>query len=508
MAIDKSKQQIPRDESAPADNLQMVLRTEFGPLWMEGVLQGKNERTSTAVFVEGNSLQYWAKDTFGRELDCDDLRSLIAPCAREPFQIHYYLEITDTRGEKAAKRLGEDGLQVHIVDRRGPWPESHSEDHICANARDILPVVKHLILVCGGVDPTFVNLLGGAKNMGCETTLLSFSAPKKIWQVADHLVNIKTAWRHVQRSPPEGTMKPAKQLNLSDRPRVVILPVRPDEEQAILSRLTLAKDPYVGKHGSYKLGTIQRGGGTLLVAIKRIIEQGNIRAQTAARNAIEDLDPDWIVLVGIGGGIPANEFTLGDVLVATRVHDLTAGAYKERGRPQVEVTNQGGPMSQKTQDLIDQIPLLEHSHAGWNSGSNIKAKRPKVDLSDDLFYGSKKWQSDTRSSLEFHFGKERRKSPKFWPAPFAGDGFLVKDTRVVSRWREHARDLGLVEMELEGVYAAARLLNREYPIVCIRGVSDIVGFNRDHGWTAYACNSAGAFCVWLLAHMPDRYFGS
>jgi hypothetical protein len=179
MAIEKSKQQIPRDESAADDNLQMVLKTEFGPLWMEGVLQGKNERTSTAVFVEGNSLQNWAKETFGSELDGGDLRMLITPCAREPFQIHYYLEITDKRGEKAAKKLAEDGLHVHIVDRRGPWPESHSEDHICANARDILPVVKHLILVCGGVDPTFVNLLGGAKNMGCETTLVSFSAPKK-----------------------------------------------------------------------------------------------------------------------------------------------------------------------------------------------------------------------------------------------------------------------------------------------------------------------------------------
>jgi nucleoside phosphorylase len=174
----------------------------------------------------------------------------------------------------------------------------------------------------------------------------------------------------------------------------------------------------------------------------------------------------------------------------------------------VELTNQGGPMSRKTQNLIDQIPLMENTHAGWNAKKQIAAKRPSVDLTAASFYGNDEWKKATKASLDFHFNKERRNKPGFWPAPVAGDGFLIKDTRVLSQWRKHARDLGLCEMELAGVYSAARRLHKEYPIICIRGVSDIVGFEREPAWTAYACNSAGAFCVWLLKHMPDSFFGS
>jgi hypothetical protein len=174
----------------------------------------------------------------------------------------------------------------------------------------------------------------------------------------------------------------------------------------------------------------------------------------------------------------------------------------------VELTNQGGPMSPLAQDLIDQIPHMEGIYPGWNFKKEIKAKRPEVALSPKLFYGSEDWKTDTRNSLGFHFNAERRKSPKFWPVSFANDGFLIKDSRTVSAWRKHARDLGLFEMELSGVYAAASRFTRQYPIICIRGVSDIVGYRRDHGWTAYACNSAAAFCVWMLQHMDERYFSS
>jgi hypothetical protein len=44
-----------------------------------------------------------------------------------------------------------------------------------------------------------------------------------------------------------------------------------------------------------------------------------------------------------------------------------------------------------------------------------------------------------------------------------------------------------------------------YSIITIRGLSDIVGFDRDDAWTTYACHTAGAFCVALLENMPGHF---
>jgi hypothetical protein len=299
------------DKDTATDALQKILRTDFGSTWMESALRGKAEQTTTGVFVEADSLQNWAKEELRRALGGDDIRKMIAHSAPEPFEIFCYFEAGSERGARAAKKLQQDGLRVRIVDRRGPWPEHHSEDYICADASDILPFIKHLVLVCGSVSQIFVNLLAAAKKMGCKTTVLSFSAPRKSWPFADHFVKIQQALVEVEQKPAELSMDAGKKPNLIERPRIVILPVRPDEESAVISRMTLEKRPFKGKHGTYKLGRIRRRDGMLCVAIKRIFEQGNIKSQDAARDAIEDLEPDWIVLIGIGGGIPANEFTLG-----------------------------------------------------------------------------------------------------------------------------------------------------------------------------------------------------
>lgn len=48
-------------------------------------------------------------------------------------------------------------------------------------------------------------------------------------------------------------------------------------------------------------------------------------------------------------------------------------------------------------------------------------------------------------------------------------------------------------MELLGVYQAARTIDRGYPIIAVRGISDIVGFKRREERTAYACYTTASF---------------
>ncbi len=48
-------------------------------------------------------------------------------------------------------------------------------------------------------------------------------------------------------------------------------------------------------------------------------------------------------------------------------------------------------------------------------------------------------------------------------------------------------------METAGVYEAAQTIKHQYPVIAIRGISDIVGLQRDQAWTEYACETAAAF---------------
>jgi hypothetical protein len=78
----------------------------------------------------------------------------------------------------------------------------------------------------------------------------------------------------------------------------------------------------------------------------------------------------------------------------------------------------------------------------------------------------------------------------------------MKNTQVSEQWRKVARQIVAVEMEVAGVYHAARQLHREYPILMIRGISDIIGFKRDNKWTEYACNTAAAFALAVVNTRP------
>lgn len=79
-----------------------------------------------------------------------------------------------------------------------------------------------------------------------------------------------------------------------------------------------------GAHQVCRLPTLN--GGRYSVALTRCLEQGTGEAQNVARDLIEDLDPQWLLVVGIAGGVPASELTLGDVVVSTRILDFSVEA--------------------------------------------------------------------------------------------------------------------------------------------------------------------------------------
>ncbi|TVM02646.1 MAG: hypothetical protein CV087_09260, partial [Candidatus Brocadia sp. WS118] len=281
-----------------------------------------------------------------------------------------------------------------------------------------------------------------------------------------------------------------------------IMTIREDEFLAVLDRFP-SRSTVISDRRYYEFAHVAtKSGANLGVVIVRFPEQGHGVAQGVARDLIEDLNPPWLFLVGIGGGIPDGEYSLGDVILATRLHDFSVSAAIQDERSEFNVA--GGPMHQDVEALLAHLPALNSRLKGWNTQKSIGLKKPPVNISGTLnaseYYGSEDWKNKVRSSLEknFPYGRKAR-APKYHTGPMISSNTLVKDTNLVKQWQESARHTAAVEMELGGVYLAARHGgNRDYRVLAIRGLSDIVGFKRSGDWTTYACHSAAAFTYALI----------
>jgi nucleoside phosphorylase len=203
------------------------------------------------------------------------------------------------------------------------------------------------------------------------------------------------------------------------------------------------------------------------------------------------------MLVGIGGGVPSFDFTLGDVVCASRVHDFCVRATKHDEPESFRVT--GGPMQRSVENILANLPAIARRLEGWNSTREIGQKRPYVRVQVNNLYGDGQWKKETRRSLSHHFPTpSRMRLPIVTARSVATTDALIKSHLPIAQWRKVARDVEAVEMELGGVYRAARRHDHTYPILAIRGISDIVGFRRDEVWTKYACHSAASFAYALV----------
>ena len=273
-----------------------------------------------------------------------------------------------------------------------------------------------------------------------------------------------------------------------------IMTIREDEFRAVLDAFPGDRGVFVGRRRHYNLCSADAGNGTIYrVAILRQAEQGNGEAQDAARDLIYDLCPRLLLLVGIAGGLPHDEFSLGDVVLSTRINDYTVEARKEGATPTYSMT--GGPIDREIASGVANLQARELELVDWTLGL---PNRPVVSWNRRL-YGPPEWRRNVRQSLEHNFGDGRRRSPIFTSGVIASSDRLIKDPNVLFPWIQTARHLLAVDMESGGVYRAAR---GRVHMLAIRGISDIVGLKRDRNWTVYACATAAAFTKAYLRTTP------
>jgi nucleoside phosphorylase len=284
-----------------------------------------------------------------------------------------------------------------------------------------------------------------------------------------------------------------------------VLTVREDELEPMARRCRekAIRELNVRERQDYLLFDIALGNSLIYrIALVRSTRQGAGEAQRRTSNMIEDFDPTWLVLVGIAGATPSSEFTLGDVVVATELHEFSVRAAvfdkSTAYRPG------GGAMAPEVEDFIGLLAGRKGDLGSWNEVSTIGQPSPNVDFRRrGAFYGDRAWRNKVRKAISGHFPTpDITRKPQITARPFAGGNVLVKDDALWQEWQAHARQIEAVEMELEGMYTAARTRRRIYPILVSKGISDIVGFDRDDAWTKYACETAASGALALLSLRP------
>lgn len=266
-----------------------------------------------------------------------------------------------------------------------------------------------------------------------------------------------------------------------------ILTIRDDEFKAVLKAFPDDPSIYKGRYREYALRTADAGyDSRYRLALVRQIEQGNGEAQEAARDLIDDLQPSLLLVVGIAGGLPSDDISLGDIVLSTRVLDFSIEARKFQEATTYNVG--GGPIAKSIAGGIANLSARESELGNW--WEELPAK-PDVSFAPGKLYGPKNWQRNVRQKLQLHYGKgAAKKAPTFMAGPIASSDRLVKDPKVLFPLITSARGILAIEMESAGVHRATR---DRTPMLSIRSLSDIVGFKRQDAWTKYACSSAAAF---------------
>lgn len=287
-------------------------------------------------------------------------------------------------------------------------------------------------------------------------------------------------------------MNPNKQIDIG------IITIKEEEFKAVLDVFNDGSDVFVSPdtHRHYNLRVADAGNNnTYKIAIIRQPEQGNGEAQSAARDCIEDLNPRLILVVGIAGGLPSKDYTLGDVVLSLRIFDYSLEAVQENRDSSYSIS--GGPVGRQIEYHVANLRARLNDIGNW---TEYLPEYPPIVLDEFNFYGSHDWKKDVRESLEYHL-TTNEKTPNFIPGMIASSDRLIKDTELLIPWLQTNRHLLAVEMESGGVYRAAR---ERCPMLAIRGISDIIGFKRDERWTNYACSSAAFFAKAYLRTAPVK----
>lgn len=193
-------------------------------------------------------------------------------------------------------------------------------------------------------------------------------------------------------------------------------------------------------------------------------QMGNVESAMATTQAIEVWNPQFLLLVGIAGGIESSDKTLGDIVVSEQVVNYEIGKVKNTGLENRWDVIKGSPLLLNIAKNMDDTSWVLDSKVARPDYSNIK---PSV-----------------------HFG-------------VVGSGEKVIANKafsnlVINNWSKMAA----VEMESYGVAYAAYKAESAPHFLMIKSICDWADSTKNDAWQNYCADIAASYATSIIDLMP------
>ena len=202
----------------------------------------------------------------------------------------------------------------------------------------------------------------------------------------------------------------------------------------------------------------------LEVAVTMLSQVGNTHAAEHTARCIRCLSPDFVVMVGIAGGI-RDKVNLGDVVVSKKIVSyeytkVTASGYEQRN----EV------------ESVDRILLDRAMNRDVDWHTRIRTKRPSIPNSAEL--------------------------PRVHFASIASGEKVIADKNSAIELTKLDAKIAAIEMESFGVAVAAAKSEQRPRFIALRGICDYADAQKNDEWHEYAADSVAAYTIGLLQSGP------
>jgi nucleoside phosphorylase len=245
--------------------------------------------------------------------------------------------------------------------------------------------------------------------------------------------------------------------------------------------------------GRYHIASVPRVGTdqSYLIAVM-IAGQATALAVAATKDAITDLDPKAVVLVGIAAGFPEAGVNLGDILVPFRIVPYELAKIREAKPESIQHPTQTiAATSSRVQYDHRDNPSFDVSHPLWNAAEALSrdAMRPWISLIRE---------PRPPSSVDFPVIHVDRDS-KFG----SGDKLVASEHAEARQYLLKTYGEKAIGLDTEGYGALIGCRSADKPMVLVKASQDPGTADKDNLatkdlWRRYAAAASAAFVVTLI----------